>query len=80
MLPSSVSSWVFAGLAVFSFIAWIAVIVYTLKLILPWFEESSRTDSLEKKIIDVLEAQNKDVMAKLTEISDKLDRKTTKNE
>lgn len=53
MLPSSVISWVFAGLAVLSFLAWIAFAVYTLRVILPWYKLSTSVDT-NKPFIDAI--------------------------
>lgn len=72
MLPSNSVSWIFAGLAVVSFVAWIIVTVYMLATILPWYASSAAKVEREQREEQRRRAREDAQMALLTAIAAKL--------
>ena len=56
MLPSSLVSWVFAGLAGVSFLAWVGISIFALKLAARWYRLSPTEKDESQQINDAKDA------------------------
>jgi hypothetical protein len=50
MPPSSIPSLVFAILAALSFLSWIGITIYMIRVIFPWYKKSSSVDKADKRL------------------------------
>ena len=53
MLPSSLVSWIFAGLAVVSFLAWIGISIIALRLAFHWYRISPSITDTSQQLNDI---------------------------